>query len=55
MFFGLTNLPVTFQATMNNINILWNLINMGEVVAFMDNVLVETEDKNIKKLNSKPE
>jgi len=43
MFFSLTNLPVTFQAIMNNI--LRDLINTGEVAAFMDDVLVETEKK----------
>jgi len=43
MFFGLTNLPATFQAMMNNI--LRDLINTGEVAAFMDNVLVETEEE----------
>jgi len=43
MFFGLTNLPATFQAIMNNI--LRDLINTGEVAAFMDDVLVETEKK----------
>jgi len=43
MFFGLTNLPATFQAIMNNI--LRDLINTGEVAAFMDNVLVETEEE----------
>jgi len=43
MFFSLTNLPATFQAIMNNI--LKDLINTGEVAAFMDDVLVETEKK----------
>jgi len=43
MFFSLTNLPATFQAIMNNI--LRDLINTGEVAAFMDDVLVETEKK----------
>jgi len=43
MFFGLTNLPVTFQAMMNDI--LRDLINTREVAAFMDNVLVGTKDK----------
>ena len=43
IFFSLTNLPVTFQAIMNNI--LRDLINTGEVAAFMDDVLVETEKK----------
>jgi len=43
MFFGLTNLPATFQAMMNDI--LRDLINTGEVTAFMDNVLVGTENE----------
>jgi len=43
MFFGLTNLPVTFQAMMNDI--LRDLINTREVAAFMNNVLVGTEEE----------
>jgi len=43
MFFGLTNSPTTFQAMINDI--LRDLINTGEVVAFMDNVLVGTEEE----------
>ena len=43
MFFGLTNLLATFQTMMNDI--LRNLINTGEVAAFIDNVLVGTEDE----------
>jgi len=41
MFFGMTNLPATFQAMMNEI--LRNLINEGKVTAFVDDVLVGTE------------
>jgi len=41
MFFGLTNSPVTFQAMMNEL--LRNLINMGKVMAFIDNVIIGTE------------
>jgi len=41
MFFGITNLPATFQAMMNEI--LRDLINKGKVAAFVDDVLVETE------------
>ena len=41
MFFGMTNLPATFQAMMNEI--LRDLINKGKVAAFVDNVLVGTE------------
>ena len=43
MFFGLMNSLATFQAIMNNI--LRDLINTKDVVAFMDNVLVDMEDK----------
>jgi len=43
MFFGLTNSPATFQVIMNNI--LRDLINTGEVTAFMDDVLVEMEEE----------
>jgi len=41
MFFGLTNSPATFQAMMNKL--LRDLINMGMVAVFIDNVIVETE------------
>ena len=41
MVFRLTNFPVTFQVMMNNI--LRELINTGEVISFIDNVLVETD------------
>jgi len=41
MFFGITNLLATFQAMMNEI--LRDMINKEKVVAFMDDVLVETE------------
>jgi len=41
IFFGMTNLPATFQAMMNKI--LRDLINEGKVTVFVDNILVETE------------
>jgi len=41
MFFGLTNLLATFQVIMNKL--LRDLINMGKVVAFIDDVIVGTE------------
>jgi len=41
MFFGITNSLVTFQTMINEL--LRDLINKGKVVAFMDNVSVETE------------
>jgi len=43
MFFSLTNSPATFQVMMNDI--LRDLINTGEVAAFMDDVLVRTEEE----------
>jgi len=43
MFFGLTNSPATFQAMMNEL--LGDLIDTGKVVAFIDDVIVETEDE----------
>jgi len=43
MFFGLTNSLAIFQVMMNNI--LRDLIDTRDVVAFMDNVLVEIEDE----------
>jgi len=41
MFFGMTNLPATFQAMMNEI--LRDMINKGKVAAFVNDVLVGTE------------
>ena len=41
MFFGMTNLPATFQGMMNKI--MRDLINERKVVVFVDNVLVGTE------------
>jgi len=43
MFFGITNLLATFQVMMNKI--LRNLINERKVMAFIDDILVETETK----------
>ena len=43
MFFGLTNLPVTFQTMMNEL--LRDLINTGKVAVFIDNVIVGTESE----------
>jgi len=44
MFFRLTNLPATFQAMMNEL--LRDLINIGKVAAFIDDVIIgiETEE-----------
>jgi len=46
MFFGLTNLLATFQAMMNEL--LRDLINIGKIAAFINNVIVgmETEDRH---------
>ena len=41
MFFGLINSPATFQTMMNEL--LRNLINMGKVVAFIDDVIIGME------------
>ena len=43
MFFGLMNSPTIFQTMMNKI--LWDLINTGEVVSFIDNVIVGTKEE----------
>ena len=43
MFFGLTNSPATFQAMMNEL--LRDLINMGKVAVFIDDIIVRTETK----------
>ena len=45
MFFGLTNLPVTFQTMMNEL--LRDLINTGKVAAFIDNMIVGTEKEEM--------
>ena len=46
MFFELTNLPVTFQAMMNDL--LRNIIEVGDVAVFIDDMMVgmETEEKH---------
>ena len=43
MFFGLTNSPATFQAMMNEL--LRDLINMGRVAVFIDDVIVGIEEE----------
>ena len=45
MFFGVTNLPATFQAMMNKI--LRDLINEEKVAAFVDDILVGTETEKV--------
>ena len=44
MFFGLTNSPAMFQAMINKL--LRDLINTGKVVAFIDDIIVETETED---------
>ena len=41
MFFGLTNLLVTFQIMMNDL--LRNMIEVEDIVVFINNVIVEME------------
>ena len=41
IFFGLTNLPATFQAMMNDL--LRDLVVEEKVTVFIDNVIVATE------------
>jgi len=41
MFFGLTNSPATFQTMMNEL--LRDLINIGKVAAFIDDVIIGIE------------
>jgi len=43
MFFGLINSPAMFQAMMNEL--LRDLINTEKVAAFIDDIIVGTEDK----------
>ena len=41
MYFGLTNSPATFQTMMNDL--FRDLINQGDMVTFIDDILVATE------------
>ena len=43
MFFELTNSSAISQTTINKI--LWNLINIGKVVSFIDSIIMGTEEK----------
>ena len=43
MFFGLTNSPATFQTMMNEL--LRDLINIGKVAAFIDDIIVGMEEE----------
>jgi len=56
MFFRLTNSTATFQTMMNKI--LWDLINTGKVVSFINNIIIgidreEGYDKLIEKVGRK--
>jgi len=44
MFFGMTNSPATFQTMINEL--LRDLINIGKVAIFIDDIIVETETEN---------
>jgi len=41
MYFGLTNSPTIFQTIMNNL--FRDLINQGDMVTFINNILVATD------------
>jgi len=43
MFFGLTNFLVTFQMIINKI--LQNLVNTREVTSFINDIIIEIEEK----------
>ena len=43
MFFRLMNSPVTFQTIMNEI--LWDLINIGKMVSFINNIIIGMEEE----------
>ena len=44
MFFGLTNSSATFQTMINKI--LRDLINIGEMISFIDNMIIETKEED---------
>jgi len=48
MFFSLTNSSIMFQTIINEI--LQNLINIEEVVSFMDDVLIRTEREGLNEI-----
>ena len=43
IFFRLMNSPVTFQTIMNEI--LWDLINIGKMVSFINNIIIGMEEE----------
>ena len=48
MFFSLTNSLAMFQTVINKI--LQNLVNAEEVVSFIDNMIVKTEEEEYNKV-----
>ena len=45
IFFGLTNSSAMFQVIINKS--LWDLINIREVVSFINNIIVEIEKRRV--------
>jgi len=45
MFFGLTNSPATFQMMMDTL--FDNLVATGQVIIYMDDILIVTESNDI--------
>ena len=43
MFFRLTNFLAMFQIMINKV--LWNLINIGKVRSFIDNIIMKTKEE----------
>jgi len=43
MYFGLTSFPTTFQTITNDL--FWDMINQGNTVTFIDNIIVTTNTK----------
>ena len=43
IFFGLANSLAIFQTMINEI--IWDLINTGEVMSFIDNIIVGTKEE----------
>ena len=48
MFFGLMNSLAIFQTMMNEI--LWNLINTGKIVSFIDDIIIRTEGEEVSQI-----
>jgi len=41
MYFGLTNLPTTFQTMMNNL--FQDMVNQGSIATFINDIIVTTD------------